>query len=116
MKANVRFSLLAVMALVVAAALALPAVGDNDSEAYRQAHAANVDIDVSQRIFPVGEKAEIRAWLYNTKRADFRAYKVPLEKLAPNAFAVYESDEDEEGSLPYRLKHLDLGVIAPAAP
>ncbi len=115
MKANLRLNLLAVMAYVVATALALPALGDNDSEAYRQAHAANVGIDVSQRIFPVGEKAEIRAWLYNTKRADFRAYEVPLEKLAPNAFAVHESDEDKEGSLPYRLKRLDLGAIPPAA-
>ena len=103
------------VAVAMATAPLRPVLAQTDEEAYREAHAANVDVEVYQRIVPVGEKAEIRAWLYNTKKATFKAYRVPLEDLAPNAYAVYESDEDEKGSLPYRLKRLDVRGIPVAA-
>ncbi|GAH64422.1 unnamed protein product, partial [marine sediment metagenome] len=116
MSAQVRSAVQAVVAIMLAwAAAGVPAVGQTDDEAYRRAHAPNVGIEVAQRIFPVGEKAEITASLYNTKKATFRAYKVSLEELAPNAYAVYEADHRKEGSLPYRLKRLDLSRRRPAA-
>ncbi len=95
------------MGAAMVVALTVSAMADDD-EAARQAHAPNVDVDVSQRIFPPGEKNECTVWFYNTRKAVMRAYRVELEELVPNAMAVDEADEDEEGSLPWRLKRLDL--------
>jgi uncharacterized protein YfaS (alpha-2-macroglobulin family) len=92
--------------VTVLLAAGIPAFAQND--AHREAHAPNVDIEVHQRIFPTGEKPECRVSLYNTKKVVLTVYAVDLAELAPNAFAISESDADKEGSLPWRLKRLDL--------
>ncbi|MBD3293439.1 MAG: hypothetical protein GF393_10980 [Armatimonadia bacterium] len=70
--------------------------------------APNVDVETFVRIWPTTHTIQLRAWLYNTKKATFEAYRVDLHDIAPDASAIYERDEDEPDSVPYRIKHLDL--------
>ncbi len=76
--------------------------------AQEEHQAPNVDIEAFVRIWPTTQKVQLRAWLYNTKKATLEAYRVDLDEIVPDASAIYESDEDEPDSVAYRVKHLDL--------
>ena len=77
--------------------------------------APNVDIETFVRIWPTTEKPQLRAWLYNTKSAVLEAYRVDLSEIAPDAYAIHESEADDERSVTYRIKHLDLSGRRPSA-
>ncbi|MEN6645253.1 MAG: alpha-2-macroglobulin family protein, partial [Armatimonadia bacterium] len=72
------------------------------------AQAPNLQLSVSQRTFLVGKKAEISLSTYNLKQAALAVYPVALEALVPNASAIASEDVKVRGSLPNRLKGLNL--------
>ncbi len=109
MTAKPRVLLSLTAAVVLLGGLPLVAAAQDDE------HAPNVDVEAFMRIFPTTEKAQLRAWLYNTNKAVFHAYRVELSEIAPDAYAIHESDVDDERSIPYRLKHMDLSGRRPSA-
>ena len=106
-KTRVLLSLAA--ALILLGALPLNALAQGDE------HAPNVDVEAFMRIFPTTEPVTLRAWLYNTNKAVLHAYRVDLSEIAPDAYAINETDEQDERSIPYRLKHMDLSGRRPSA-
>lgn len=98
---------------VLALSLALtPVLAANTG---RREKAPNVTLEVYQRSFAIGTKVQLEASLYNLKQVQLAVYPVSLETLAPNAKAVEDEDVKVKGSLPYRLKQLDLSRTAPVA-
>lgn len=83
--------------------------------AQEEHEAPNVEIEAFVRIWPSAEKVQLRAWLYNTNRAVLEAFRVDLQEIAPDASAIYETDEDEPDSVAWRIKHLDLSGRRPSA-
>jgi hypothetical protein len=72
------------------------------------AKAPNLQVSVNQRTYAEGKKVEVSLSTYNLKQAQLAVHAVPLEALVPNAFAVSEDDPKVAGSLPHRIKHLNL--------
>lgn len=72
------------------------------------AQAPNLQLAVNQRTFLVGKKAEVSLSTYNLKQAALAVYPVALEALVPNASAIASEDAKVKGSVPNRLKGLNL--------
>lgn len=87
---------------LAAAAVAAPA-----------AKAPNLQISAGQRSFFSGKPALLSLSLYNLGQAQLAVYPVPLEALAPNAYAPAHSDGKTRGALPYLLGHLALSGRTP---
>ncbi len=78
------------------------------SMAAEEHEAPNVEVEAFVRIWPTSQKMQLRAWLYNTKKAVLEAYRVDLHEIAPDASAIHERDEDDHDSVAWRVENLDL--------